>query len=70
MRMFMKTLSFTRRIATRAGHDVRIYEVFSGKYLNGAFYDAEDDVWYPQQWNMDGSISLDKKDDLDLVNVK
>jgi hypothetical protein len=49
---------------------VRIYEVFSTGYLNGAWYEAEDDVWYPQQWNMDGSVSIDKKDDLDLHNVK
>ncbi len=62
-------IDFTKPIATRAGHDVRIYEVFYPKYLNGAFYEAEDDVWYPQQWNMDGSVFVDTKDDLDLRNI-
>ena len=63
------TLDFTKRIATRAGHDVRVYEVFYPKYMNGCYYEEETEIWWPAQWNMDGSHAGFEKD-LKLHNVK
>ena len=65
-----RVLDFTTTIKTRVGQEIRLYEIFDGRYINGAWYDAEDDVWYPCQWGSDGRISPDTRDDLDLINVK
>lgn len=62
-------LKFTQRLATRSGHDVRIYEVFESRYINGAYYDAETDIWWPRQWDWDGSDSLGEFT-LGLYNVR
>ena len=58
----------TKRIATRGGSDVRVYEVFYNDYINGAYYNSDQDVWYPCQWDINGLYS-DKHSQLDIVNV-
>ena len=63
-----RSIDFTRGIKTRVGNDIRLYEIFDGRYINGAWYDTSDDVWYPVQWGIDGRISPDSRDDLDLIN--
>lgn len=63
-----RSLSFTKPIETRDGSSIRIYEVFDGRYINGAYYDPCDDVWYPCQWSSTGVYGT-KKSALDLVNV-
>ena len=60
-------LSFTEPIETRGGSEVKFYEIFDGRYLNGAYYDPCDDVWYPCQWGMSGEYGA-RKSALDLVN--
>ena len=60
-------LSFTRRLATRSDHDVRVYEVFESRYINFAYYDRDTDRWWPRQANWDGTDSLNEHA-LDLVN--
>ena len=62
-------LNFTRRLATRSDHDVRVYEVFESRYINGAYYDRDTDIWYPRQWDWDGSDSLGEFT-LGLINVR
>ncbi len=61
------TLDYTKPVRTRAGSQVRIYEIFYRDYLNGAYYDEEADVWWPCQWGFDGRYT-DKQSALDLVN--
>ena len=65
-----RSLDFTQPIKTRIGNDCRFYEIFNGRYINGAWYEESDDVWYPQQWGVDGRVSPDTRDDLDLINAK
>ena len=62
-------LDFKRRITTKAGSDVRIYEVFEGRYINGAVYEPVDDVWWPYQWDANGNYAF-KPSSLDLKNGK
>ena len=62
-------LDFTRRITTRAGSPVELYFICEGKYINGAYYESEDDVWWPVQWDWEGNYAS-KKSALDLINVK
>ena len=64
-----KPLDFTRPITTRAGSDVRFYDIFDGRYINGAYYDPDDDVWYPCQWGPDGKYG-DRNCAIDLVNTR
>lgn len=47
---------------------MRIYEIFYGDYVNGAYYSEDSDVWFPAQWGWDGAYAH-KKSALDLVNV-
>ena len=61
-------LDFTRRMQTRGGSDVRIYEIFESRYINGAYHEPDDDVWYPVQWDWNGFYS-DKKSAVDLINI-
>ena len=61
-------LDFNRRVATRAGYDVKIYEIIYPKYLNGAYYDRDTDIWWARQWDMDGKDSGGEYE-LDLRNV-
>jgi len=37
------------------------------RYLNGAYYDPSDDVYYPCQWSISGEYGT-RKSALDLVN--
>lgn len=53
---------------TRGGSDVRLYDIFESRYINGAYYEPQDDVWYPCQWDWNGYFS-DKKSACDLVNI-
>ena len=62
-------LDFTRRLSTRSDHDIRLYEVFEGRYINGAYYDSDTDIWWPRQWNYDGSDALGEYT-LGLYNVR
>ena len=52
---------------TRCGYDIRLYEIFESRYINGAFYCADINVWFPRQWDWDGRDSLRQRE-LDLVN--
>lgn len=63
-----RSLDFTTNIATRGGSDVRFYEIFEGRYINGAYYESSEDVWYPCQWGFDGMYG-DKPTAIDLVNI-
>ena len=58
-----------RSVKTRSEHDVRIYEIFYERYLNGAYYDRDTDIWYPRQWNFDGDDYLGEFT-LGLINGK
>jgi len=53
---------------TRGGSDVRIYEIFESRYINSAYYETDDDVLYPVQWDWNGFYS-DKKSAVDLINI-
>ncbi len=61
-------IDYTRRVRTRTGSDVRVYEIFYQDYINGAYYDEDSDVWWPCQWDFQGHYSS-KPSSLDLVNV-
>lgn len=61
-------IDYTKKIKTRMGSDVRIYEIFYQDYINGAYYDEDSDVWWPCQWDFQGQYSS-KPSSLDLVNV-
>lgn len=61
-------IDYTKKIKTRMGSEVRIYEIFYQDYINGAYYDEESEVWWPCQWDFQGNYA-DKKSSLDLVNV-
>lgn len=61
------TLNFTKRMQTRGGSAIRIYEVFESDYINGAYYDPDSMVWWPCQWAWTGRYS-DKPSALDLIN--
>jgi hypothetical protein len=65
--MSKKKLDWNKPIQTRAGSQIKIYEVFDSRYVNGAVYDETDDVWYVYSWCYDGSYT-DKPCSLDLVN--
>ena len=62
-----KQLDPTRGLKTRGGSRVRIYEVFYGDYINGAWYEEDRDVWIPAQWGINGEFAS-KQSALDLVN--
>lgn len=62
-------IDFAKPIRTRGGSEVKIYEVFNARYINGAYYSTDDDIWYPVQWSYDGTYGF-KKSALDLVNVR
>lgn len=64
-----KALDFTRSIETRGGCEVRLYDIFDGRYINGAYYDSSDDIFYPLQWSCDGMYGATRSD-LDIVNVR
>ena len=54
-------------IETRCGYQVKIYEIFNMRYINGAYYDTTTDVWFPRQWDKDG-YDEEREKALDLVN--
>lgn len=60
-------LDFKQRLITRGGSDVKLYEVFEGNYINGAWYEKDRDVWYPCQWTWEGTYAS-RPSSLDLVN--
>ena len=62
-------LDFTRPITTRAGSEIRLYEIFDARYINGAYYESSEDIWYVCQWDSAGLYG-DKPTSIDLVNVK
>ena len=69
-RKFLKrTLNWNYPMQTRAGSEIRIYEVFDKRYVNGAYYESSEDIWYPCQWDSSGLYG-DKPTSIDLVNVK
>ena len=65
----MKSIDWTKPVITKAGSEVKIYEVFYGRYLNGAYYEPSEDVWYVCSWDSSGKYS-DRDCALDLVNEK
>lgn len=62
-------LDFTKRITTRAGSSVEIYYIREGVYINGAYFDEGNEVWWPVQWDWEGNYAA-KKSALDLINVR
>lgn len=60
-------INLSQPLKTRGGSAVRIYEIFYGDYVNGAYYAEDRDVWFPIQWGWDGAYAQ-KKSALDLVN--
>lgn len=62
-----QSLDFRRPVKTRGGSNVKLYEVFYPRYINGAYYEEQDDVWYPMQWDMRGKYG-EKQSSVDLVN--
>jgi hypothetical protein len=48
---------------------VELYYIHEGKYINGAYFDTESEVWWPVQWDWEGNYAS-KKSALDLVNEK
>ena len=63
-----KQLDWTKLVATRGGNEVKIYEIFYGRYVNGAYYEPSEDVYYPCSWDFTGQYA-DKRSALDLVNI-
>ena len=63
-----QALDFTRPIATRGGSEIKFYEIFDGRYINGAYYESSEDIWYPCQWGSDGLYG-DRNTSIDLVNI-
>lgn len=53
---------------TRGGSDIRLYELFSPRYINGAYHERETDIWFPVQWDWHGFYG-NKPSSLDLVNI-
>ena len=53
---------------TRGGSDIRLYELFPERYINGAYYEGETDIWFPVQWAWTGFYG-NNPSALDLVNV-
>ena len=65
----MKTqLNFKQPMTTRGGSDIRLYELFSDKYINGAYHERETDIWFPVQWDWNGFYG-NNPSSLDLVNI-
>ena len=60
-------LDFTRPMRTRCGYDIKLYEIFEGRYINGAFYSSDVDIWFTRQWDWDGRDSMRQRE-IDLVN--
>ena len=60
-------LDFTKPITTRGGNDVVFYVVYDGRYINGAYYESSEDIWYPCQWDHTG-IYGSRPSALDLIN--
>jgi len=61
-------LDFTRSMCTRSGSNIRLYDIFPNRYINGAYHESCDDVWYPVQWGWDGHYGEGERA-LDLVNI-
>ena len=61
-------ITFAKPVKTRDGEGVKIYEVFEGRYINGAVYDETSDIWFPHQWNGDGTFGSNPCGS-DLVNA-
>lgn len=53
---------------TRGGSDVRIYDIFESRYINGAYLETSTDIWYPMQWDWNGFYA-EKPSDADLINI-
>ena len=60
-------LDFNKPITTRGGSKVRIYDIREDRWINGAYYEETDDVWWPVQWSFNGNYGY-KPSALDLVN--
>jgi len=61
-------LDFTKPITTRGGSEVKFYEIFDGRYINGAYYESSEDIYYPCQWSIDGTYG-DRDTAIDLINI-
>ncbi len=60
---------FSQPVATRGGSPVRLYDIFDSRYINGAYYEKETDIWYPLQWDWNGQYATHPSAS-DLVNEK
>lgn len=65
----MKKLDWTKPVQTRGGSEIKIYEVFYNRYVNGCYYEQSEDIYYPCQWDLNGKYG-DKPCSLDLINIK
>lgn len=63
-----KSLDWKLPVRTRCGSPVKMYEIFEGRYCNGAYYSEDDDVWYPCQWDVFGQYGAHESA-LDIINV-
>lgn len=61
-------LKFSRPLQTRGGSDVRIYDIFESRYINGAYLETETDIWYPMQWDWNGFYASNPSH-ADLINT-
>ncbi len=67
-------LDFKKPASTRAGSEIKIYEVYR-ETLIGAWYDNTEDRWIPTCWTLSGYFlpvnqgGKQFKSSLDLVNV-
>ena len=62
-------LKFNQPMQTRGGSDVRLYDIYESRYINGAYYYQPLDKWYPVQWNWQGEYTNGSGSSLDLINV-
>ena len=60
-------LKFSQPMQTRGGSDVRLYDIYESRYINGAY--LSNDVWYPVQWDWNGEYKTGTTSSLDLINV-
>jgi hypothetical protein len=63
-----KKLDWSKPIKTKGGSAYMLYHVVQDDYCNGAWYEADRDIWIPCQHDFQGNYA-EKKSALDLVNI-
>ena len=62
-------LKFSQPLQTRGGSDVKLYDIYESRYINGAYLEKVNDIWYPVQWDWQGNYTTETHCSLDLINV-